>query len=411
MYSSSGRSGTSFGRVTNWAAGEAYGARVDVRGGLRRHSDVLLAVLVATGFLVELVVGGDLAADVEAVPLVFLASLPLALRRRAPLAAFLAVWAGLLGLMQVVGSTDDASATFLVVFAVSLYSLGAYAAGREAWAAGCLIPIGIALFVANDGDQFMVGDVLFGTLLVGGPWAAGVAMRFRREREQALARRAADLQQAQEELARQEVAAERARIARELHDVVSHAISVTVLQARGGRRVLGSDVTRAREAFDAIAQTNERALGDMRRLLAVLDDADGADAHGPPPSLDGLESLARQVESSGLAVQIEICGERRTLAPGVDLSAYRIVQEALTNVLKHAGPARVQVRIDYRRDDLVVSVLDDGNAAQSADATSAGRGLVGIHERVAALGGDVEAGPGSTGGFAVRARLPYSVES
>jgi signal transduction histidine kinase len=242
------------------------------------------------------------------------------------------------------------------------------------------------------------------------PYAAGLTWRLRTEREAVLTARNEEIRRAQAENERRAIAAERARIARELHDVVSHAISVTVLQARGGRKLVGHDDAAVRRALDAIEETNAAALGDMRRLLAVLRDTDtDPDARqAPQPSLGSLDALIDQVRASGLHVDTTIRGEAGAVPPGVDLSAYRIIQEALTNVLKHAGPqAHASVTIAYGPAGLTLAVTDDGTAAPSSNGT--GHGLVGIRERVAVVGGTVEAGPAEGGGFAVRARLPYSV--
>jgi signal transduction histidine kinase len=211
------------------------------------------------------------------------------------------------------------------------------------------------------------------------------------------------------------VAAERSRIARELHDVVSHAIAVTVLQARGGRRLVGVDDAAVRRALDAIERTNTAALGDMRRLLAVLRDTEGAAGDGltPQPSLSRLEELVDQVRGSGLPVDLELSGDPGIVPPGVDLSAYRIVQEALTNVIKHAGAdARARVQVTCRPDQVVVAVRDDGRLAVAGDDTTRrgeGNGLINIRERVAVVGGTVETGPDADGGFSVRVQLPYSL--
>ena len=212
-------------------------------------------------------------------------------------------------------------------------------------------------------------------------------------------------------MARRAVTEERLRIARELHDVVSHAISVTVLQARGARWQLGRSEEDVRRALDAIEQTNTAALGDMRRLLAVLRDTDSdpATTQQPQPSLRHLDALVREVSASGVPVSVELDGARVPVPPRVDLSAYRIIQEALTNVLKHAGPAHATVRLAYGSDALVVSIQDDG--AQTAAPNRSGHGLIGIRERVAVVGGEVTAGPGADGGFEVRARLPYALEA
>ena len=356
--------------------------------------------------------GTDLA---TAIPATLLACLPLAARRTHPVAAFVLTWLGLLLLKMAVPAFDEVSVVFVITFFVSFYSLGAYAAGREQPISVVLAILGVAYFVATDGDAFQIGDVVFGLFLVGGPWTAGLVIRLRQQRVHELRAENARIQEEQEEQTRRAVAAERSTIARELHDVVSHAISVTVLQSRGARRMLGTDDEAVRHALDAIEQTNTAALSDMRRLLAVLRDTepDGSREdhdHAPQPSLAHLDRLLDHVRSSGVDVQLRTSGEPAGVPPGVDLSAYRIVQEALTNVLKHAGAARATVRLDYDDDALEVHVADDGTHATQGRTAQNGHGLIGIHERVAVVGGRVEAGPVPDGGFAITAWLPYSLE-
>lgn len=385
---------------------------MQVRERLKTHGDLVIAVVLGVAMSVELALRPDtnLAA---AIPATILSCLPLAARRSHPVPAFLLVWIGMFLLTQVVPSFDEVSVVFLLVFFLSLYSLGAHASGREQPVSIVLVLVGIAYFVANDGDRFQVGDVIFGVFLVGGPWAAGLVIRLRQTRVHQLRDENARMLAEHEEETRRAIAAERATIARELHDVVSHAISVTVLQARGARRLLGTDEATVRRALDAIEQTNTSALSDMRRLLAVLRDTDtvedAGDGHAPAPSLEHLPALLAQVRESGVPVEFEVVGAPVAVPPGVDLSAYRIVQEALTNVIKHARDARASVRLGYTEDALTVSVADDGrNPPDATDST--GHGLVGIHERVSVVGGEVTAGPRAGGGFEVRARLPYSVE-
>ena len=187
--------------------------------------------------------------------------------------------------------------------------------------------------------------------------------------------------------------------------MVSHAIAVTVLQARGGQKMVGRDDETVRRALAAIEDTNTAALADMRHLLALLRDTENDETTEPQPSLERLDHLVAQVRESGLPVELEVTGDPLPLPPGLDLSAYRIVQEALTNVLKHGGPdASACVHLGYGSDDLEVSVTNTGNANGSA--TPGGHGLIGIRERVSVAGGQVVAGP-ADGGYAVRARLPY----
>jgi signal transduction histidine kinase len=195
--------------------------------------------------------------------------------------------------------------------------------------------------------------------------------------------------------------------------VVAHAISVVVLQSRGGRRLIDSEPDAARQAFDAIESTSSQALGEMRRLLGLLR-ADDDDSLLPQPTLARVEDLAAELRASGLPVELSLEGEPGVLPPGVDVSAYRIVQEALTNALKHAGPTRARVRVAYEADSVLVEVTDDGAGANAPTNGSgppgSGHGLVGMRERVAIVGGELTAGPRPAGGYTVSARLPYAAE-
>ena len=244
----------------------------------------------------------------------------------------------------------------------------------------------------------LLGNLTFFTAIFGGTWLAGRAMRRRRGRER-------ELILEREEKARPAVLEERTRIARELHDVVAHAVSVIVLQARGARHALGKEPDDARDAIDAIEETATQALGEMRRLLGLLRADDEEVALAPQPSLAHLDTLVAHVRDAGLPVEVRVEGRPRELAPGVDLSAYRIVQEALTNALKHAGQARARVVVHYGDEVLELEVADTG-AGDANGGGGGGHGLAGMRERVAVFGGELESGPRSEGGFAVRARLP-----
>jgi signal transduction histidine kinase len=178
-----------------------------------------------------------------------------------------------------------------------------------------------------------------------------------------------------------------------------------VLQARGGRRLLEQDPEETRHALDAIEHAGEQALVEMRRLLGLLRHSDSEPTLAPPPSLSRIAELAAGIRASGLPVDVTIEGEPIELPPGVDVSAYRIVQEALTNALKHAGPARASVTVTYGQDAVDLAVVDDGRGAAAING-SAGYGLVGMRERVAFYGGSIESGPGRDGGYALRVRLP-----
>ena len=326
-------------------------------------------------------------------------ALSLAWRRRAPLIVLaVAIAASVVANFAVV---LDAATTPAVALVVAVYSVGAHAERVREW-------IGLAgvaaLIAANAAEQLSLGDLLLIAMILGGAWLAGRAMRYRRERERTLERLTVDLERQREEKARAAVAEERVRIARELHDVVAHAISVIVLQARGGRRSLATDPAEARVALNTIEEMGTQALAEMRRLLGMLRRDDEEIALAPQPSLRYLDTLAAQIREAGLPVDLSVEGEPIELPPGVDLSAYRIVQEALTNALKHAGPATARVVVRYGKDDLELEIADTGPGAAASDGE--GHGLVGMRERVSLYGGRLETGPRDGGGFAVRARLP-----
>jgi signal transduction histidine kinase len=325
--------------------------------------------------------------------------LSLAWRRRAPLVV-LGVAFATSGVANVVGVLHEAT-TPAIALVVAVYTVGRHTSGLRAAVGG----LGTAALIAvNVAEQFSLGDLLLIAMILGGAWLAGRAIRYRRERERTLERLTIDLEREREEKARAAVAEERVRIARELHDVVAHAISVIVLQARGGRRSLATDPGETREALDMIEATGSEALAEMRRLLGMLRRDDEEIALAPQPSVRYLDALAAQVREAGLPVDLSVEGEPTELPPGVDLSAYRIVQEALTNALKHAGPATARVVVRYRENDLELEIADTGAGASASDGE--GHGLAGMRERVSLYGGKIEAGPRDGGGFAVRARLP-----
>jgi signal transduction histidine kinase len=219
-------------------------------------------------------------------------------------------------------------------------------------------------------------------------WVLGDSVRTRRERTDEDRRRA--------------VADERARIARELHDMVTHNVSVMVVQAAAGNEVFDERPDQARAALRAVEETGRRALGELRRLLDVVADDDDA-GYDPQPGLRRLDDLVASVRAAGLGVDLTVEGSPRQLSPALELSAFRIVQEALTNVLKHARASRASVRVRYARDALELEVADDGVGAATIDG---GRGLVGMRERAALFGGEIAAGTRPGGGFEVRARMP-----
>jgi signal transduction histidine kinase len=295
---------------------------------------------------------------------------------------------------------------------VTLLAIYTVAAHRDGWEARAGVALTVALVVsimAYDGGNWNLAGVLFFGLLGGTPWVFGRAIRHRWEREQLLEERTLVLERDREKDRRRAVEEERARIARELHDVVGHALGVIVLQADGGRRVLSEEPRETERALLTIENVGREALQEMRRLVAMLRASDEQLALLPQPGLAQLDALIAQVREAGLAVEVVVEGEARPLPAGVDLSAYRIAQEGLTNVLKHARRARARVIVRYGDGEVRVEVSDNGTGTPSVAAL--GHGLTGIRERVAMFGGDVEAGPREEGGFAIRARLPYAAGS
>jgi signal transduction histidine kinase len=254
------------------------------------------------------------------------------------------------------------------------------------------------------GDERRVGQLISNLVFFTIAWAIGwiIASRVRSTRN--LRDRAAKLEAERDALAKEAVAEERGRIARELHDVVAHSVSVMTVQAGGVRRLLRDEQQREREALQAIEETGRRALAEMRRMVGVMRTGLDPSDRAPQPGLENLDHLVGEIRESGLPVALEIEGDAVELPAGLDLSAYRIVQEALTNALKHAGPAHAWVTVRYAPMGLEILVEDDG-AGPSSNGTP-GHGLIGMRERVAVYGGTLETGTRPGGGFRLRAMLP-----
>ena len=371
---------------------------------LQTHGDVLLAAGFA--FAAALEIWGRGVPDPAVLPLGAIAALSLAWRVRAPvrvlgvnLVASLAI--------ELISAPDDYPVALGLVLLVSIYSAAAHTLDRDETVAGAMLVAGVPVLTAAHSFDYDLNDpsghtnvfigFVFLTITFRVAWLAGKWMQRRRTKERArVAERA--------EQAREALRAERARIARELHDVLAHAVSVIVLQARGARHALADRPQEARTAIDAIERTASQALGEMRRLLNVLRADDNGATLAPQPSLARMEPLITQVRAAGLPVELQIEGMTRELPAGIDLCAYRIVQEALTNSLKHAGPATAAVVLRYGNDALDVEIADTGTANVNGDL--AGLGLAGMRERVALFGGQLESGPRPGGGYLVKARLP-----
>lgn len=328
----------------------------------------------------------------------FLIAVPLAWRRRAPLGCQLLVLGGL-ALQNVVSYDSPEGLELMWCVGLATYSAAAYAE-RARSVVGLLAAAGAYAVYAWTNVDIRTGQpselwagAFFAVALVA-TWLAGVFVRSRRADANAAARAAAS-----EEEVRQAVADERARLARELHDVISHNLSVVVVQAAGARAAGDVDPS----TLEKIERSGRESLVEMRRLLGVLRQDGAAPELAPQPGLPDLPMLAESLRTAGVPVALTVTGDREGLTPALELSIFRIVQEALTNVLKHAGPARIDARVDIGPVDVTIDIADDGRGGPVEH--TGGHGLVGMRERVALFGGEVHAGPRAEGGFAVRARL------
>ncbi|HMI35055.1 MAG TPA: sensor histidine kinase, partial [Propionibacteriaceae bacterium] len=275
---------------------------------------------------------------------------------------------------------------------------------RKAGAGLIIVVVGIIIVVYNIPGPQTVGDFVFIPLRFVVAWVAGYALRERAEQAEAAEERAAQAERERESAARVAVAEERARIARELHDIVAHAVSVMVLQVGAVRHRLPDALAEDRDALRGVERAGRTALAEMRRLLAAMrSDGDEAELI-PQPGLDGLDSLLGEIGRAGLPVELHVDGKPFSLPRGVDLSAYRIVQEGLTNALKHAHASDVDVTVRYRPDELEIEVRDNGGGSSQSDGL--GHGLVGVRERVKIYGGEMTASTAPEGGFVLSTRLP-----
>lgn len=291
------------------------------------------------------------------------------------------------------------------LFACVLFAL---ANERREAIVGLAIAVGsIAIVLRNDLGG--ADDMFFGALIFSVAWMIGFAFNRKRAEAAEAEERAARAEREREDRALAAVADERARIARELHDLVGHSVSLMTVQTGAVRRLLRPDQDREREALEIVEHTGRQALAEMRRVVGVLRRPEEAPALAPQPSLEYLDALVAHVRAAGLAVELRVEGQATQLPPGIDLTAYRLVQEGLTNSLKHARATKANVVVRYGDDDVEILVSDDGRGAGSGD--GGGHGLVGMRERVSVYGGELEAGPRAGGGFALRARLPLGEQA
>jgi signal transduction histidine kinase len=346
--------------------------------------------------------------DVLGAVLVLGQTLPLAVRRAWPMGVLVVISLAV-GTHSALGYQIVQGGTFSSL--IALYGAASLTDNRRGLLAAVISATAVAAFFATNRAAWGIPNVASTAATWAVAWLAGTFVRIRGEQADAAGARAASLEREQEARAREAVADERARIARELHDIVGHSLNIVVIQAAGARRVLDARPDLARDALASIESTGREALAEMERMLGVLRAADINDgAPGPQPGLGQIDSLAAHASEAGIPVQVVVEGDRQDVPASVDLSAYRIVQESLTNCLKHSGASRATVTVRYRAEDLEVEVVDDGSGSSGkrAHVGSGGRGHLGMRERVALFGGEISMGPApSMGGYAVRARLPF----
>jgi signal transduction histidine kinase len=337
--------------------------------------------------------------------LAFIVAGPLLFRRRFPFGAPLGVGAGV-----VIASFADNSLvpfdfiTFLAGCA-AVFLLAQLRDWRQA-VAGLAMAIGVEAIVVRNDPRGQLGQFIFVSLIFAVVWVVGFTLGRKFAEADEAKERAARAEREREARARAAVAEERARIARELHDVVGHSVSVMTVQASGVRRLLRPEQEREREALLIVERTGREALAEMRRMVGVLRRPEEAPALAPQPSLEHVDRLVQQTCEAGLPVELRVEGEATELPAGVDLTAYRLVQEGLTNALKHARATRAEVVVSYGDGEIEVTVSDDGAGLGNGD--GGGHGLVGMRERVSVYGGDLDAGPRPGGGYRLRARLPLA---
>ena len=325
-------------------------------------------------------------------------------RRALPFLAPMVLWVGAPALSFVDGTAVTSQPAVFLGGMGAAVLLGTLANGLQARVGLLSVVVGSATVVLHD-SQHEPGDFLFTPALFAIGWLFGFALRDRKEQAEAAEQRALRAERERESAGRLAVAEERTRMARELHDVVAHAMSVMVLQVGAVRRRLPDSATEEREALGNVEQTGRTALVEMRRLLGALRASDDEPELAPHPGLDNLDDLVGDVCAAGLDVRLRIEGDHAPLPHGVDLAAYRIVQEGLTNALKHAHAQHADVTVRFDPDGLSLEVRDDGRGGEVRH-DGFGHGLIGIGERVKIHGGDMSAFVPVTGGFVVRARLP-----
>jgi signal transduction histidine kinase len=379
-----------------------------VREAIRRHpwwTDSLLALLltfIGVGSVIGAGHTGHKTLDPLDAVLVPFTTVPIALRRYRPLAV-LAITVSAETLLLLFSSRAQVPLGVIVALYTVASRCERPVSIRAAEWAALPITVGVIVDSGPHPERIIPKLALFAIA-----WVIGDNVRTRRAYLAELEARAARLEREREERDERAVANERARIARELHDVIAHNVSVMVVQASAGEALFDANPAKARESLSAVASTGRAALTELRRLLGVIraEEREDEPAYRPQPGIEYLNELVRQVNETGLAVELSVLGEPRELPEGVGLCAYRIVQEALTNTLKHADATHAEVSLRYVADALELQVRDDGRGGAPVNGEGSGHGLIGMRERVALFGGELSASPRPDHGYEVRARIP-----
>ena len=368
--------------------------------------DLLIAALAAAA-MVEVIVtsGSTQATRWFGIPAIAILVLPIFARRRFPFGGPVAYFVLAAAISLIDWQLIPDRESFFVVGLAVAFLLGNL---RNAWQAGIglVVIVSSLAFLVLQIPGHTTGELVFIPIDFMVAWVAGFALRERSEQAEAAEARAAVAERERDAAARIAVAEERARIARELHDIVAHAVSVMVLQVGAVRHKLPDSLDEDRDALEGVERAGRTALAEMRRLLGAMR-RDGEEAElVPQPGLDGLDSLREEISRAGLPVELHVDGEPFPLPRGIDLSAYRIVQEGLTNALKHSRATKADVTVRYRPGELQLEVRDNGVGSSTSDGL--GHGLVGIRERVKIFGGEMTAGSANGSGFVLNTRLPLS---
>jgi signal transduction histidine kinase len=363
-----------------------------------RRGDIALAAVLTAAGVVEIWLESNSVPSNRSAPLILLVTIPLIWRRRWPLLVMAIVFVG-------AALSRETPYVDIICAVIAAYSVGTHERRRLVGLLEVAI-LGVVVIVAFGGVIPAVPTFIAPFAVLFAFWTVGALMRQSRAKADALAERARRVETEQRLSLAVAQAEERARIARELHDVVAHSVSLMVVQAGAARQVVERTPDRAIGALEAVGETGRRAMQELRTILGVLGDSAGD--RDPQPTLADVGAIVETIKEAGLPVSLEVRGTARVLTAGLELAGYRVIQEALTNALRHSRFAPTHVVVEFRPHEVMIEVLCDGPATRSG---SSGRGIAGMKERVGLVGGRLEVGPGVDRGFNVRAWLPFDLES